>query len=366
VALVEQSIFPRQKPCGDGVGSKGLEIMKQMGLADWMEPFRTPQVLRMSAPDGAVVDLHPDLSQGFCYGRTIPRQVLDAKLVDCAVMKGTRLFERSRVDDISRVDNKGLEVWAGSLKIDTRLVILADGSQAPVTRKLGLVGGPPDLAAIRQYFSGDGCPERIEFHFQRWALPGYTWIFPLSDGRVNAGAGTFTRRIKQGKAVLQEIFERFVSTSPFFKGRMRNPVPDGNIRGHPLRTHFGTTPTHADRILMVGDAAGLVNPLSGEGIGAGMMSGETAARFALKALQTGDPGTDSLSAYTRALAAQFGDDWKAARLIRRILNHPVLLNRVFRNMKDDPNLAMLVGHMLVSHIPQREVLKPANLLRLLF
>jgi menaquinone-9 beta-reductase len=366
VTLLEQFAFPREKPCGDGVGSKGLDVMTRMGLSEWMQQFRAPQVLRMSAPDGEVIDMRPDISKGFCYGRTIPRQVLDARLADYAVMKGARLLEMSRVEGISRLDGHELLVQAGKFKVNTQLAILADGSQAAVTRRLGLLKDPPDLAAIRQYFYGDAHTERIEFHFQEWALPGYTWIFPLCDKWVNVGTGTFLQRIKQGKTGLQKIFERFISSSPCFLERVKNPTPNGDIRGHPLRTQFGKTRTHADRLLVAGDAAGLVNPLSGEGISAGMVSGEMVARFALKALEDGDFGAKNLSAYTRALETQFGDDWRAARMIRSVLNFPALLNRIFKNLKQNPDLAMLVGHVLVSHVPQRQILKPTNLLRLLF
>ena len=365
VVLLERATFPRDKPCGDGVSANGLAALARSGLSEWASQFPAPEVLRLTPPDGQPLDVRPDAGDGHCYGRTIPRRLLDARLAQAAMEAGARLVEGAQVRGVEWA-NAGLTVVAEGLKVTAQLVILADGSNAVVTRRLGLAQGSPELVAVRQYLAGDtGPPRRLEIHFQRESIPGYTWLFPMGDGRVNVGTGTFIRRVRQGKTSLRETLARFVNDSAATNGRLARAEPVGPLRGHPLRTRLGDTRTHADRVLVAGDAAGLVNPLSGEGIASAMESGELAAAYALAALPTGDFSARALAPYSRALKARYGADQLAGRILQLALNSPRLLNRVFRRLRQDRELALLVGYIVIGYKSPRLALRPTTLLRLL-
>jgi len=366
VVLLERATFPRDKPCGDGVSTRGLAVLARMGLGEWASRFPAPEVMRLTSPDGQVIDVRPEADDGYCYGRTIPRRRLDARLVQTAVEAGTHLVEGTRVRGAEWIDGPKPSVVADGLEVTTQLIILADGSHAPVMRRLGLVQEPPELIAMRQYFAGDTGPsERMEIHFQPEILPGYTWLFPVGNGRVNVGTGTSTRRVRRGEVLLREVLAHFVAGHPVTEGRLARVEPVGPAQGHPLRTQLGSTRTHAERVLVAGDAAGLVNPLSGEGIAVALESGELAATHALAALEAGDFSAPALAPYSQALEARYGADQRAARFLRLALDAPRLLNRVFRQLRRDEELALLIGTIIIGHKSPRLALRPTTLLRLL-
>ena len=366
VALLERATFPRDKACGDGVAARGLAVLARSGLSKWASQFPTSEILRLTAPDGQVLDGRPETGNGYCYGRTIPRRLLDARLAQAAVEAGARLVEGTRVRGVEWANGASPTVVADGLKVSAQMVILADGSNAPITRKLGLVREPPEMVAVRQYLAGDAGPhERLEIHFQRDIIPGYTWLFPMDNGNVNVGTGAFVRRVRRGDVNLKEVLAHFVANPAATEGRLAQVEPIGPVRGHPLRTHLGGTRTHAGRVLVAGDAAGLVNPLSGEGIASAMESGELAAAHALAALEMGDFSAQALAPYSQALQARYGADHKAARILRLALNSPRLLNRVFRRLRQDRELALLVGYIVIGHKSPRLALRPTTLLRLL-
>ncbi len=365
VTLLDRTTFPRDKSCGDGVGARGLAVLERSGLGEWSKQFLAPEVLRMSPPDGRILEVKPPADNGYCFGRTMKRIEMDSMLIQTAVKDGAQLFENTRVEHVD-CNADDVLVSSNGTKFSAEVLILADGSHAPVTRRLGLVKRAPDLYAIRQYYHGDADTSKvIEFHFQKWLVPGYTWIFPMNDGYANVGTGTFSYRLKDKDVDLRSFLERFLAEQRTACKRLAQAKPDGGIKGHPLRSDLGRERTHAHRVMVAGDAAGLVNPLSGEGISSGMESGELAARHAVEALRVGDFSVARLSGYTRELLRMFAPDWRAARLFRQVLKMPQLLNHIFRRMEREPQRALLFGYLLLNHMPQRELLNPKVLLRLL-
>ncbi len=364
VALLDQATFPRDKPCGDGVMAEGLAVLERSGLAAWLTQFQVMELLRLTSPDGQVLDIDLRIPDEH-IGRLIPRRRLDAQLAQMAVEAGAHLIEGSRVRQVRLQAAAPLEVAANGFTLTAQIVILADGSHAPITHSLGLVWERPELLAIRQYLVGDDGPaNRLEIHFQSSIIPGYDWLFPVGEGRVNVGTGTYTRRI-YGKAVdLRHELECFVR-DPVTAARLAHTEPVGPIQGHPLRTNLKATHTHAGRVLVVGDAAGLVSPFTGEGIAAALRSGELAAAQALLALEQGDFSAAALSPYSRALWDPYGVAPKSAGMLPLLLSNPALLNRVFRKMRSEADLALLFGQVFLDKKSPRLALRPTTLLRLL-
>jgi geranylgeranyl reductase family protein len=370
VVLLERATFPRDKPYGDGVSARGLAILADMGLNEWTRQFPGPKIGRITSPDGQVLDLRPPATSPLCYGRTIPRQLLDARLVEAAVAAGARLVEGTRVRSVYGANGSagsGLTIAADGLEIAAHLVILADGSHAPITRRLGLVRESAELVAMRQYFSGDAGPqERLEIHFQPLeVLPGYSWLFPIGNGRVNVGTGTFFRRAHRNEVSLRRLFASFLGDSEVTDGRLVRAEPVGPLRGHPIRTRLDKARGYAWRILVAGDAAGLVNPLTGEGIAAALESGQLAASHALSALESGDFSARALASYDQALRGRFLADQRAARFLRIALFVPRLFNHVVQRLRHDPELALLIGYVIIGYKSPRLALRPRTLLRLL-
>ena len=147
--------------------------------------------------------------------------------------------------------------------------------------------------------------------------------------------------------------------------RLARAEPVGPVRGHLLRTRLSGTRAYAERVLVAGDAAGLANPLSGEGIAMALESGALAAAQALAALETGDLSARGLAPYSQALEDRYAADQRAARFLRRILSAPRLLDRVFRRLRRDGELALLIGYIIIGHKSPRLALRPSTLVRML-
>jgi geranylgeranyl reductase family protein len=365
VALVDRDAFPRDKVCGDGVSGQGLAILQRIGLGHWLEQFLRPRSLRLKSPDGKPLDGHADPGDDYCYGRLIPRRLLDEKLVQIAAKAGAKLIEKTRIVATESSDGR-VRVMAEGGELEAHLAILCDGSHAPVTRQLGLTRGQPELLAARQYLVGDiGPADRMEIYFESSVLPYYCWLFPLGDGRINVGTAVTTAQALTRKINLRETLTQFITNPAATDGRLAQAEPLGPIKGHPLRTQFGDTRTHSERILVAGDAAGLVNRLSGEGIAPAMESGELAAQHALRALDAGDFSDKALAPYSRALEERYAGDQRAARMLQLAMRSPRLLNRAFRRLRQDWDLALLIGQIIIGAKSPRLATMPATLLRLL-
>jgi geranylgeranyl reductase family protein len=366
VVLLDRATFPRDKICGDAVTREGLEVLERSGLAKWAAQFKPIEVLRFTSPDLQVLDVPVKLSNNGCVGRIIPRQSLDVNLVQAAVKAGADLKEGIKVQTVHIDQQEGCRVVAQGLEVAAQVTILAEGSNAGIARRLGLLQETFDLLAVRQYLAGDIDPAGpLEFHFQQMIIPGYTWMFPVGNGHLNIGAGTYTWRVRSKAVDLRAVLEHFKANHPVIKKRLAQTEPLGAIKGHPLRTHLGGTRTHANRTLVVGDAAGLVSPFTGEGIASGMRSGEMAASQVLNALAWGDFSAEALAPYTRSLEARYKGDQRAGRILRTILKYPRILDRFIRRLRQDKALALLFGHIFLDEKSPRRLLAPKILLRLL-
>jgi len=218
---------------------------------------------------------------------------------------------------------------------------------------------------VRAYFEGDVGPEnRPEIHFERVIMPGYDWIFPLGGGRVNVGTGTLVSTVKEGSLSLAKVMRQFVANNPYARERLRLAEMVSPVQGHPLRTDLRGTRPYGQRVLVAGEAAGLVNPLSGEGIAYALESGEMAATHARCALESGDFSEAALSAYGQALHRRYGADHRVARFVRIFFKYPWLLNRLVRRMQQDSDFALTFGLVVIGVESPRTVLSPRFLSRL--
>jgi geranylgeranyl reductase family protein len=366
VVLLDKKIFPRDKTCGDLITIDGLQVLERMNLGEWASGFKQVRALQFTSPDGKILDTPVTAARGDVAARIIPRRLLDYELVQAAVRVGARLVDGVCVRDVV-LNGARPRVLTDNMEIEADLVILADGSQAPVSRRLGMVKDDFDLLAVQQYLVGDSDPAGpVEFHFQQAVIPGYTWLIPMGDGQFNIGAGTYTSRIRRNELNLKEILEMFKTNHPVSRNRLANSEPLGPIKAHPLRTNLKGTHTHADRVLVVGDAAGLVSPFTGEGIAPALVSAQFAAVQAQKALIAGDFSEKFLAPYTQALRRRYLADKRAGRILRMILRNPSLLNHIFRRMRRDDGMAQQFMHVFLDECSPAQLLNLKTLLKIFY
>lgn len=372
VLLVDKSRFPRDKACGDSITPRAVEILGQMELLDWVESqgYARQQGMFLSSPNLASVRIPPpQTARAPAY--LIPRLEFDARLVQQAVSAGARLLEETHVEAMER-NGAG---WVGLLarqpdrnvELTCRLVIAADGPHSSFTRFLGMVPGPADAVAVRRYYDGvQGEPGLLELHWEKSVLPAYGFIFHLEHGRANVGTGMFAKDLRRLKPNLHELLERFTVNNPYAQAVLKNARPLGRAAGMPFRDDAEKVNPVADNVILVGEAAGVGHPMSGEGIGPAMISAEMAAEVAAVALQRGDVSAAGLVDYARRFHAEFDGVHRAALLARSFLTYPFAVNMAIRAAGKRPEVAALLRDILLGVASPAEMLKPSAALKILF
>ena len=271
VALLDRAGFPRDKACGDGIAPQALDLLAGVGVTGLLDD-RVPVPRLTLTRAGREVDrvlARPS--------HVVPRRVFDARLVEAACAAGATLV-RHRVRAVA-VGADRVRVDDG---IDAAVVVGADGARSVVRRGLGLPTGTTAIA-LRGYAPVPAARRGSQvIAFGAGAVqPAYAWSFDRGDGWANVGYGEVLRG-GTGPARAQ-LLARLEDLLP---GATRDGV---DWRGHHLPLSAARWPHPAGRVLLVGDAAGLVNPISGEGIYYAVATGIAAGRAAARALARGRP-----------------------------------------------------------------------------
>jgi len=330
VLLLDKQQFPRDKTCGDALSPTAARLCRQLGLGEILDRESQPiQGLVFTTPDGAVLRAKASASAGASEpARVVPRLVLDDQLRQAAIRAGaefrggTWVRGMEQPGELVRVQ---AEANGRELTLEARVAVLAVGANLKLLRDLALVPRRPDHSvAARAYFEGvQREPNQLRFHFDGVPLPGYGWIFPLVRGAANVGVGLFGRGSRAPRSAAAAL--RHFLAHPPVRAFLDGAVPVGPVRGFPLRTDFHRSPLVRDRLLLVGEAAGLVNPFSGEGIDYALESAGMAAQ-ALSSFLAGQlsPG-QALRSYERAMRARFQRYFQLTALMRSVyMNRPGL------------------------------------------
>jgi geranylgeranyl reductase family protein len=301
VALLDKARFPRDKACGDLVGPRGVRTLADLGIR-----VEGPSVgdMEVFGPTGRRVVLRA--RPGFTYpGHAVVarRLRMDAQLYESAVAAGAVPFTGRAAGPLLSEDGElsGFEVDTDKdvpLRLTADIVIGADGALSRVGAAAGLVNEAQVLwaFAVRAYVAGGPALPRIHFWepSKRSGYPGYGWVFPGESGDANVGLGVGARGDRRKGARASRDLAAFLAAARV------DPAATGRTLGGWIKMGMvGTVPAKG-RTLLVGDAAGLVNPLQGEGIAQAMGSGRAAAEAVLAAGAGGAAGI-----YRGALARMY-------------------------------------------------------------
>ena len=341
VIVVDKKRFPREKTCGDGLTPRAVRQLHDMGLAGDLSGFQRFDGLR-SIGHGITLELawpaHPDFPS---YGYVVRRRELDDLVAQRAVKAGATL--RPATEAIEPVVENGLVTGATVLDKDTgatdviraEYVIVADGANSRFGRALGTSRNRtyPLGMAIRGYFTSPHHDDPwIESHLDIRDragnhLPGYGWIFPVGDGTVNVGVGLLST-FKGWKSVnTTHLMDAFCATAPARWG-ISPETATGAPTGGRLPTGGSVLPRVGPTYLVVGDAAGSVNPFNGEGISLAYETGRLAADAVDLARQTGD--RLALETYAQRLDEVYGLYFKVARTFVRAIGNPAVMRELTR------------------------------------
>ncbi|MGQ7296229.1 NAD(P)/FAD-dependent oxidoreductase [Quadrisphaera sp. KR29] len=320
VLLLDRADFPRDKVCGDGVAPHALDVLETVGVTGLLDDWPVAPRLRISVVGAPGV---PVVEEAMTRpAQVVPRAELDARLVRAAAERGA-VLRRGRVRDVLQDGGGAGVVLSDGEVVRARVVVGADGAHSEVRRALGPAAVPPQrrgttAIAVRAYApvrpEHDGV--QVLAFSQDTDRPSYAWSFPVGDGRANVGFGQLVgSRSSAGAAPTRaRLLERLEELLP---GTAEGAE---QVAGHPLPLSTGRSSVWSvGSVLLVGDAASLVNPVTGEGIYYAVLSGVLAGRAAVG----GRP-------YAEALRAALGSHLRHTDLAARLVRSDTLLHAALR------------------------------------
>jgi len=321
VRCLDKAAFPRDKTCGDGLTTGALRDLEALGLergeleAAGATPVRETVIV---SPTGRRVTL-PLPADNTLHAAVVARRDLDAALVARAGRSGVDVRQQCAVEKVATYAGEVELLLADGSTVRARHVIAADGHWSTVRRALE-PDAPRDLGewhAVRQYFA-DVNDDRLWVLFERDLLPGYAWVFPRSDGGANVGYGVLRAAGRRGRD-LKQLWPELLARPALRDVLGPSAHATEPVRAWPIPTRYEPARLTNGRVLFAGDAAGVVDPMTGEGIAQAL---ETGALAAQSIAAGGSP--DAVAArYRRWVQRRLGRDLRFASALQTILRSPV-------------------------------------------
>lgn len=381
--VLDKATFPRDKICGDALSGKVVEVLnrydpnmvdqlaeKPTHLPCWGVTFVAPN--REALPIPFKLDYGGETQTERAPGFIAKRLDFDNFLIEevrrrdeIDLREGVTLKTFSKTDKGYR-----LETDTGDT-IHADLVIACDGAHSRFAKEVGGIEVEKDhyCAGIRCYYKGvTGIREGnfIELQFIKELLPGYLWIFPLPDGGANVGLGMRSDHVSKGKINLKTRLGEIIEQVPELKERFRNAEPAESIKGYGLPLGSKKRPISGDHYMLVGDAASLIDPFTGEGIGNAMMSGMIAAEQAERCLAAADFSAKAMKEYDTVVYRRLWPELRLSRRMQQLAKFPWLFNFVVRKANRNKALREMITVMFEDIDLRDRFRKPSFYLKLLF
>ncbi len=381
--LLDKARFPRDKVCGDGLSGKTIGLFNELNPALVEKMSANPNHFLPSwgvsfiAPNGKGIELpfKKDMS-GLKHapGFTSRRIDFDDFLLKQINPQFTNLQVETELVQIKEIP-EGLELeliqQGKPLTYLAKVVVGAGGTASLTARKLAKQKIQPQhlFAGLRVYYENisEMHPQNfIELHFIPEALPGYLWIFPLPDNQANVGIGVLSKDIKKKNIHLKTLLQKAIATNPVLARRFKNARAVSSVSGWRLPLGSIKRPLSGERYLLTGDAAALIDPFTGEGIGNAILSGKFAAKILAEAVQKNDFSAAVLKKYDRLLYDDLWSELQISYNIQRLVRFPALFNFVINRVHNNSRLQETFSSMFNDVDMRAKLRSPLFYFRLLF
>jgi geranylgeranyl reductase family protein len=334
--IVDASEFPRDKICGDAIDLNVVRVLNAIlpgfteNILSDRNIFSPAAGLRFILPNGKHFDMvqkdetkSNNLKPLFHIAKRVDfDKLLVAKLSPAVanVRLGTRIDKIEKHGENWKLYGTGK---SGKIEIETKMLVGADGAHSVVLKHVGDVKIDREnyAGAVRQYWKGiSGIhPDKlIEFYFPKSLPLSYFWIFPLPNGEANVGYGMASSYIAKKNINVRKAFEELIKTDPLLVARFKYATPLETVKGYGLPLSGSNRKAYGDRWILVGDAASIICPTTGEGIGSGMISGYTAAQFLQRAYKEECYQEKMFANYNREIHKRLRMDEKVFKLVNTI------------------------------------------------
>jgi len=378
VLLLEKKTFPRDKLCGDAVVPRAQVHLREMGVLDEIIDNNEGVYARSGGfiSPGGIECIGDSSTNPRGLVLAVKRMHMDARCAWAAQRVGAQLTENVTVTGAEQAQNGTWTIRAASQSWRARTVIAADGAHSKFARDLGVVQGSPDAICSRSFVEGGTHDFKLDgvVYMPRRLLPGYAALFRHPNDELNyccyilPGGPTTTDDLK---ALHHELLEQ----NPFVRRHLGPNYKAERMRGAWLRLG-GVKKSYARNLLVVGDAAGHTDPLTGEGIQFAMDAAREAAETLRDAFAAGDFSDKFLSRYQDRWMRSFGHEFRTAHFAARVMaRFPRAVDAMaqatltegsdfFRNWVDvmtgsrswglfaSPSVALPIARQLVRHIGQ--------------
>jgi flavin-dependent dehydrogenase len=368
--VLDKAKFPRHKACSEYVNPEAVRILDQLGVGAAVRAAGPHVVERMEvhAPGGErfCVDFRGLDAARSALG--LSRYRLDEVLLRHAESLGADVREGAWVREVIRDGGRavGVEATVGDRRerISARLVVGADGGHSVVSRGLGLDRPVPLLrqtGLVAHYRGVEGFTRHGELHV---GAHGYAGLAPLEDGLTNVAFVAGTGAVAGRSAGVEQFFEESLASLPLVRERLAGASRVGTIRGIGPMAH-ATRRTSGDGFLLVGDAAGFLDPFTGEGIYEALKGAQLAASVASAALRAGDISAAALAPYRWARFRAFGAKRQVCWIVQAFIHSPSLMDYATKRLARRRDVARTLTGVLGDVRPATDALSPLFLARLL-
>lgn len=375
--LLEKSSFPRDKICGDGLSGRALQALKDLAPEILQAIHDDPNAM----PSYGVTFLSPnhkkleiffkDLNEKFAPGYVVRRRSFDNLLAEKARSIDKIDFrENTEIISIEKVNQKIILTSSDKSIFSCDLLLYAAGFNEKMISTLdpSFARAEKPGIGVRIYFSNVEVfhPDHpIEIHFVKELLPWYLWIFPLPGNKANVGLGLLHDKAKKSKISAKDLLLNTLRDDPMLKERFLYARMESPVEAARLPYYTGRKNIHGDHYMLTGDAAELIDPFTGEGIGNAIMSGQMAAATAMKCLQTGNFSSEMTSEYESLIYNKLQNELDLGRRLQNLARGARLLNLVIGKASKNDIIKEQVRSMIYNINNTKPLSSPLYYLKLL-
>jgi geranylgeranyl reductase family protein len=369
IAIVDRQAFPRDKPCGDGLGPGVHKVIHDLGLLHIFNGCAAIEKLIVSSPDGSVLNSElPEMDKNLKpMGYVIPRQKFDNTLLEYARSLDVVFYEKYELVNFNDIADFETAVTIKSdteeIKLKTKVLIGADGARSKMRRLLNVPFNSDKHTGIskRYYCTIEGTIEpALQLDFLKNINPGYGWLFTINENYGNIGVFIDVSKLKKRKLDLDTIFDTYLD---FINTQTKVKIIAETKATYMLPYGSELPPlVHTKNKVLIGDAASMINPFTGEGIYYSMYAGFSLADTIFDKITDTDKLTLGLAAFEKQFKAKFKRHYKINNVGKWLMNSP-FSNIAIKACQKDLNFLKKVIELMMG---DRKKFNPLTIVKMCF